>query len=409
MIIPSIDLMSGKAVQLRQGKEKVLEKDNIKELAEKFGIYGEIAVIDLDAALGKGNNAVIIKELCRTAECRIGGGIRNIETAKEFLRAGAKKIIIGTEANKEFLKQLPKDNVIVAIDTKDGLVATKGWTEKTDKTPFEVIKELEDYCSEFLFTNVNREGLMQGIDFEEVKKIKETTKNKITAAGGISSIEEIKKLEELGINSQLGMSIYTNKIDLTDAFVSLLDFEKNNSLIPTIVQEATGQVLMLSFSTKESLKKALEEGKGTYYSRSRNIIWTKGKISGNTQELMRVKYDCDRDSLLFIVKQKNAACHTGRYSCFGEKEFSINDTYEIIQDRIKNPKEESYTSSIAKDEEKIKEKIIEEANELIKYESRENLVWEAADLIYFVMMLLAKNNILFSEIKNELRGRMKCK
>lgn len=407
MIIPSIDLMRGKAVQLRQGKEKVLEKDNLKELAEKFGVYGEIAVIDLNAAFGKGNNTDLIKELCKIAECRVGGGIRTLKTAKAFLRAGAKKIIIGTKANKEFLKKLPKNKVIVAVDTKDGFVATNAWTEKTSRTPFDVIKELEPYCSEFLFTDVNREGLMKGIDFGKVKKLNETTKNKITVAGGISSIEEINKLEDLGINSQLGMSLYTGKIDLADAFISLLDFEKNDDLIPTIVQEETGQVLMLSFSTKESLKKAFKTRMGVYYSRSRKIIWAKGQTSGNTQKLVRVKYDCDRDSLIFIVKQKNAACHTGSYSCFGEKEFSIDDIYQTIQDRIKNPRKESYTSTIAKNETRLNEKLIEEANELVNYKNRENLVWETADLIYFVMVLLAKNNITLSEIKSELRGRMK--
>jgi len=221
MIIPSIDLMDGKAVQLKQGKEKVLERENVLELARDFSKYGELAVIDLDAALGKGNNSDLIKELCNKFACRVGGGIRTLEKAKEILNYGAKKIIIGTKATPEFLKQLPKEKVIVAIDTKDNYVVNKGWTKKTKKTPEEAIKELEPYCSEFLFTNVNKEGLMQGFDLDKVKELKKLTKNKITVAGGITTIEDIKKLEDLDCNSQIGMALYTDKINLEEAFNKL--------------------------------------------------------------------------------------------------------------------------------------------------------------------------------------------
>ncbi len=221
MIIPSIDLMDSKAVQLRQGKEKVLERKNVLELAKEFSKYGEIAVIDLDAAFGKGDNLELIKKLCKIAACRVGGGIRTVEKAREILDFGAKKIIIGTKASPEFLKQLPKEKLIVAIDTKDGYVVNKGWVNKTKKTPEEAINELERYCSEFLFTNVDKEGLMQGFDFDKAIKLKKLTKNRITAAGGITTNEDIIKLESLGFNSQIGMALYTGKIDLEKVFDKL--------------------------------------------------------------------------------------------------------------------------------------------------------------------------------------------
>ena len=226
MIIPSIDLMSGKAVQLRQGKEKVLEVEDVLSLAREFRKYGEIAVIDLDAAFGKGDNFELVKEICEIADCRVGGGIRSVEKGTELLKAGAKKIIIGTKATPEFLKQIPKDRVIAAVDTKDGYVVTKGWTSKTKEKPEELIKKLEPYCSGFLFTNVDKEGLMQGLDFSIVRKLRKLTKNSLTVAGGISSIEDIKKLEDLGADSQLGMALYTGKIKLNEAFISLLNFRK---------------------------------------------------------------------------------------------------------------------------------------------------------------------------------------
>ena len=407
MIIPSIDLMNGKAVQLRQGKEKVLERKNVLGLAKEFSKYGEIAVIDLDAAMSKGNNLELIKKICKIADCRVGGGIRTIEKANELLQAGAKKVIIGTKATPEFLKQLPKGRVIAAVDTKEGYVVAKGWTEKTKQKPEELIKKLEPYCSGFLFTNVDKEGLMQGIDFGIVKRLKAITKNNLTVAGGISSIEDIKKLENLGVDSQLGMALYTGKIKLNEAFVSILNFNKNKGLIPTITQDAKGQVLMLAFSNKESLLRTFKTGKATYYSRSRKKIWEKGETSGNYQQILRVKYDCDKDALLFIVKQKNVACHTGKYSCFDEKEFSFQELYDVISSRIANPKKSSYTSKISADEKKIKEKIREECREVLGYTDKGNLVWEIADLLYFIFVLMAKNGINLDNIKNELWRRRK--
>ena len=409
MIIPSIDLMNGKAVQLKQGRKKVLEKENVLKLAKEFSKYGELAVIDLDAALGKGNNFELISKICKIADCRVGGGIRSIEKANELLGKGARKIIIGTRALPEFLEKLPKKRVIIAIDTKDGCVVNEGWTRKTARTPKEAVAELENYCSEFLFTNVDKEGLMQGCDFTIVKELKKLTKNKLTVAGGITTLEEIKELKDLGANSQLGMALYTGKIKLNEAFISLLDFRKDNGMIPTIVQDERKQVLMLAFSSEDSLVKTFRTGRATYYSRSRESIWTKGETSGNFQEIIKVRYDCDRDTLLFTVRQKNAACHLGNYSCFGdgEREFCLEELYDVIRDRVRNPKRESYTSKISKVEKLIKKKIREESEEVLNYKDKENLVWELADLTYFLLVLMAKKNITINDVKSELWRRRK--
>jgi phosphoribosyl-AMP cyclohydrolase / phosphoribosyl-ATP pyrophosphohydrolase len=407
MIIPSIDLMDGKAVQLKQGKEKILERGNIIELAKDFGRYGEVAVIDLDAALAKGDNLDLVKNICKIADCRVGGGIRSLEKANELLTAGAKKIIIGTKANKEFLKNLPKERIVVAIDTKDGFVVNKGWTNKTKKKPKDVILELEGYCSEFLFTNVNKEGMMKGLDFKIVESLRSLTKNKITVAGGITTNEDILKLEGLGVNSQIGMALYTGKIKLDKAFVSILDFDKCDGLVPTIVQDNSGQVLMLAYSSKDSLLESFGKRRATYYSRSRERLWTKGETSGNFQELITVKYDCDKDCLLFIVKQNNVACHEGKYSCFGNRNFGLGELYEVICDRIENGNKESYTAKISANEQEIKKKIVEEANEVVNYTSKDNLVWEIADLMYFVIVIMAKNEVLLDNVINELSRRKK--
>ncbi len=218
MIIPSIDLMDGKVVQLEQGKKKKIELNNAVEIAEKFKKFKEVQVIDLDAAMGNGNNKKIISELCQIVNARVGGGIRNSVIANEIMDMGAKKIIIGTKANRDFLQKLnefiPKEKIICAIDAWKTKIVINGWKEKTNKSIFEKVKEIEDYCSEFLFTAVEKEGLMKDIDFDTVKKLCQLTENRIIYAGGVSTNQEIKMLEELNVDCVIGMAIYTNKIEV---------------------------------------------------------------------------------------------------------------------------------------------------------------------------------------------------
>ncbi len=408
MIIPSIDLMNGKAVQLRQGMEKVLEREDVLELARYYGRFGEIAVIDLDAAVGNGNNEELIAKICKIASCRVGGGIRDVDKAKKMLALGAKKIIIGTAANEEFLSKLPKDRVIVAIDAKDGLVATHGWTKTVSATPMEFVRRFNNYCSGFLYTIVEKEGMMAGTDIEAIKQIRSATTKELVAAGGISTVEEIVELQKMNVSTQLGMCIYTGKVALEEAFVKCLDFEKRFGYLPTIVQDYdTKQVLTLAYSTPESVFQALKTGKGTYFSRSRKQIWVKGETSGNTQELVTARFDCDMDALLFIVKQKGNACHLGRYSCFGDKDFTINELYNLLIDRKRLLPDNSFTTKLFKDEFYLKRKIMEEAFESVNFENGDGLEWEAADLTYFMLTFMAMHNVTPQDILNNLASRTK--
>lgn len=409
MIIPSIDLMNGKAVQLKQGKEKVLEREDVLELAKYYSRFGEVAVIDLDSAFGNGNNNEdLIKQICKIAPCRVGGGIRTVEKAKRLIANGAKKIIIGTAASEEFLKQLPKDRVLVAIDSKNGKVTTHGWTVESDKTPIDYINRFDDLCCGYLYTVVEKEGMMGGCDFDSIQEVRSATKKEFVAAGGISTIEEIVKLNQLHISTQLGMCIYTGAVQLEDAFVECLDFEKQNGLIPTVVQDVTTkQVLMLAYSSKESLKKSLKEGLGTYFSRSRSELWTKGLTSGNTQELINAKFDCDFDSILFKVKQKGNACHLDRFTCFEGKEFNMEALYELLKTRLEDMPENSFTTKLFRNDFLLKRKIMEESFEVVNFEQGDGLGWEVADLAYFVMTFMVKNGISLEEIKNNLASRTK--
>ncbi|OGH98101.1 MAG: hypothetical protein A2287_01875 [Candidatus Melainabacteria bacterium RIFOXYA12_FULL_32_12] len=408
MIIPSIDIMDGKAVQLKQGKQKILEREDIFELAEYFGRFGEIAVIDLDAAMGKGSNLEIIKKLCKMVPCRVGGGIRSVEKAKEILSYGATKIIIGTKASEYFLSLLPKDKVIVAIDANKGKIVNEGWMNETNATPADFVKRFDTLCSGYLYTIVEKEGTMTGTDLDAIKQVRAITNKELVAAGGISSIDEIVELDKINASCQLGMSIYTGKINLSDAYCAILDFKKGNGLIPTIAQDINSkQVLMLAYSNKESIKKSMETGLATYFSRSRNALWTKGDTSGNTQKLITAKYDCDKDALLYTVDQKGVACHTGRYSCFEDKEFNLKSLYNVLMERLKNLPEGSYTAKLFEDEMLLKRKINEEAFEVIHSRTKDELTWEVADLLYFVLTLMVKNDVTIDDLLDQLESRRK--
>lgn len=409
MIVPSIDLMDGRAVQLKQGKEKVLEREDVFELAKDYAKYGDVAVIDLDSAMGKEtDNEELIKKLCKIAPCRVGGGIRSAEKAKRLLAYGAKKIIIGTAASEELLSQLPKDKILVAIDSKNGKITTEGWTKELETTPFDYIKRFDDLCSGYLYTVVEKEGMMQGCDLSSIEEIRKATKKELVAAGGISTVEEIFKLNRMNISTQLGMCIYTGAVKLEEAFSACLDFDKQNNLIPTIVQDVDSkQVLMLAYSTPESLKKTFDTGLATYYSRSRDELWTKGLTSGNTQEFLTARFDCDQDTLLFKVKQKGNACHLDRFSCFGDKEFNVEELYKVLQSRKEELPEKSFTTKLFKNEFFLKRKIMEEAFEVVNFEQGDGLEWEVADLAYFVLTFMVKNGVTVDEIVSNLASRAK--
>ncbi len=230
MIIPSIDIMDGKVVQLRQGIDKVYENSDIDKLIENYQIFPEINVIDLDSAMGKGCNKELIKRICKKIDCNVGGGIRNTQIAQEYIDAGAKSIIVGTKANKEFLSQLPKEKVIVALDVKQGKIAVKGWQELEEENIYEKLVELEPYCKKYLVTNVDVEGLNSGTNLNFFESLVGKTKNDIMVAGGITTIDEIKYIHKLGLNQVLGMAITSGKLNIIDCYIEIMDFEKTRRI-----------------------------------------------------------------------------------------------------------------------------------------------------------------------------------
>jgi phosphoribosylformimino-5-aminoimidazole carboxamide ribotide isomerase len=221
VIIPCIDLMDGKVVQLIQGRQKALEGGSPIEMLHRFAAFPQIQVIDLDAAMGKGSNDDLVELLAARAVARVGGGVRSAERARGLVEQGAYRVIVGTAAFdrpllKEIADAVTPDRLVIALDSRAGKVVVRGWQEATEFTAEEVILQLEPYCSGFLCTYVDKEGLMQGTDLEWFRRLRAVTKHEITAAGGITTIEEIRELSNLGIHAALGMSIYTGRLNLEE-------------------------------------------------------------------------------------------------------------------------------------------------------------------------------------------------
>ena len=431
MVISSIDLKNGHVVQLKNGKELVLQRDDADALIAQFDMFGEVAVIDLDAALGnidaKGNteNTHLLKSLLHRGNVRTGGGIRSVKRAKELISLGAEKVIIGSAAwksnpvagesvlNEEFLNELAaaigKDRIIISVDAINGKIAVKGWTETVDIPLVEGAKQAEKFCSELLFTCVEKEGCMQGTNMDYVRALREAVKCRVVVAGGVSSVQEIKELEKLHCDVQLGMALYTGKVDLKEAFVECLDFEKS-PLIPMIAQSVNGEVLMQGYVNAEAVRKSFDCGRLTFWSRSRNELWTKGDTSGNVLQVVRMRADCDRDCILATVLPTGPACHTGSWTCFSsavDEKSSMGRLYNVIADRFANPKPGSYTATL--DNKRVREKVEEEAEELCEAEGKEEVIWEAADLLYFVNVLMYKEGVSWKDVYDELDRRHKEK
>jgi phosphoribosylformimino-5-aminoimidazole carboxamide ribotide isomerase len=218
MILPCIDLMGGKVVQLVQGREKALEGDTPLAMLERFAAFPQIQVIDLDAAIGSGANDDLVELLTSRATCRVGGGVRSPERARKLVDQGAYRVIVGTAAFTPALEEIcgaiGRERVVVALDSKDGRIVVKGWRERTEFTAEEVLKRFEPYCAGFLCTYVDKEGMMQGTDLDWFRRLRAATNHEITAAGGITTVEEIRELHRLGIHAALGMAVYTGKLSL---------------------------------------------------------------------------------------------------------------------------------------------------------------------------------------------------
>ncbi|HWR34937.1 MAG TPA: HisA/HisF-related TIM barrel protein [Clostridia bacterium] len=222
MLIPSIDLMGGKVVQLVQGARMALEFDNFEYWIERFLPYPMVQLIDLDAAMGRGENRRLVEYFADRLPCQVGGGIRSVEAVQQMFRSGAKKVIVGSallkngsvdlRIAKEMAHAAAAERLIFAVDSREGYVAIKGWREGTRLTPDQMMCETEPYCGGFLYTHIDTEGTMTGIPIDVVRRLKQSTRRKLIAAGGIRSMDDVNELDSIAVDAVVGMALYTGKL-----------------------------------------------------------------------------------------------------------------------------------------------------------------------------------------------------
>lgn len=233
MLIPSIDLKDGKVVQLVQGERLALARDDLETWIDRFRLFPRVQLIDLDAAMGSGTNDALLRTVCAQLPCQVGGGVRTPERAQELFRAGARKVIVGSAlfqpdragrtgrpniaAAAAFAERVGVDRIIAAVDSKGGRVVIHGWKTPLTLTAVEAVQALEPYCSEFLYTHVDTEGLMGGIPLDAVMAVRQATTRRLIAAGGIRSQAEVDALDQAGVDAVVGMAIYTGAMDVGKA------------------------------------------------------------------------------------------------------------------------------------------------------------------------------------------------
>jgi phosphoribosylformimino-5-aminoimidazole carboxamide ribotide isomerase len=237
VLIPSIDLMDGKIVQLVQGDKKALEFGNFEDWVTRFSSFSLVQLIDLDAAMGREPNAGLIEFFVKRLPCQVGGGIRSINAARKMFDLGASRVILGSsliqngEINVAFAKQLAAvfgaDKLVFAIDARGGKVAIRGWREITSISPLDMVKALDPFCGAFLYTHIDTEGLMVGLPLEPVRELRQATTGQLIAAGGITTQEEIEQLHHMGVDAVVGMALYTGRFSETVSSISQPDTISN--------------------------------------------------------------------------------------------------------------------------------------------------------------------------------------
>ncbi|MCR9243875.1 MAG: phosphoribosyl-ATP diphosphatase [bacterium] len=403
MIVPSIDLQGGRAVQLVGGEELAIDAGDPQPWLERFALAGDVAVIDLDGARGEGDNRELARALCDRADVRVGGGIRSYETACSWLDAGARQIILGTAATPELLGRLPRERVLVALDEKGGEVVTHGWRTSSGTQLLERIAQLRSSCAGFLVTFVEREGRLGGTDLERAKATVEAAGDcRVTIAGGVTTAAEIAELDRLGADAQVGMALYRGDLELGDAIAAPLTSDRSDGLWPTVVTDELGTALGLAWSSARSLRRAIAARRGVYESRKRGL-WEKGATSGNHQELLRVELDCDRDAVRFVVRQHgNGFCHLDTRTCWGEDRGLARLARRLAARRDAAP-DGSNTARLLRDPALLASKLREEAEELGATDA--DVVHEAADLLYFTLARLAAADASLAHVARELDRR----
>jgi phosphoribosyl-ATP pyrophosphohydrolase/phosphoribosyl-AMP cyclohydrolase len=381
-----------------QQKNKNLENlKNVKSIENqknqsgvkaKLRIIQKISWVDENALFGKPALCLMGKQKALNQNSRVGINKKYSALAEEYFC-------------KKFLeKNLLEKNSLKQNNSEESFPKTKlyfnGATEEA------ALVGLVDFVVDIVYSgnSAKEAGL------EIIEKILESD---VVLIGGEKMTEKENEVEVCASKIVSSSNIVSSEFAIeNENLLNEVNFQKMNNLIPTIIQEEDGKIISLVYSNKESLEKSIQTKKVWRFSREQKKVMMKGATSGNEQEIISIKTDCDNDALLFKVKQKGIGCHKGNYTCFNEeKEFSLKALYNKILERKNNPQIGSYTKKLFDDELLLKRKLVEESAEVITAKDKENLIWECSDLIYFLFVIMAKNEITIEDIEKENKKRDK--
>ncbi len=422
--IPSIYLKNGRATR-SLSSFSVLSEDPVA-LAISYCESGADGLLIFDQSIKDDEHETslgIIREICQSASCPIigAGHIRRMEDVKKLLYAGCSMAALNyarkdnIELTKEVSEKFGRERIAVCYRAADSLTLYKDLIIQyvdelilIDETKIRKALEIKEIPSILCLPEISLDKVIEFLSLDNVCGI---TGNAVS--DNVTSLRTLKRLcAENGINVMLGSAKY-----------SWNDFRKNNDgLLPVVTQEdSTGEVLMVAYMNEEAYNMTVETGRMTYYSRSRQELWVKGLTSGHFQYVRSLTADCDMDTLLARVDQVGAACHTGSHSCFFNTDLIIDtekknnpqkvlsDVYNVIADRRAHPKEGSYTNYLfEKGIDKMLKKLGEESTEIViaaKNTDNREVVYEIADYLYHLMVLMAQKNISWADVTDELARR----
>ncbi|MDY0000151.1 MAG: phosphoribosyl-ATP diphosphatase [Polyangia bacterium] len=407
MIIPALLLSSGRAVVLEaDGGDRVLPEPPLG-LARVLSRYGELAVLDLDAERGTGDNLELLCQICRKAECRAGGGIKDEARGDALLRAGARSIMVGVDTGEELLSRFPRRKVLVVMDIQAGRVVRKGSQGDSLSDPVELAVRMRGSCGGFVYSLAGNRSSMEPSEMERLEALRSRLPDhSLTVVGGVRRSEDVRSLDHLGVDAQVTFGESAEELDLAECLAAVPDFDKAGGLLPVIVQDAAGQVVALHQTNQEGLIASLRTGQATYWSRVRGGLWIKGEGSGTPQDLLTIRISGNRDALLYAVEQTGAADSRGRYSAFDEMSYNLHRLEQVLRKRlVADDPRRSYSSAMLADREGVRRQILEEARALGASKTLEEVRWETADLIYYLLLNLVQEGLSLDDILRELRGR----
>jgi phosphoribosyl-ATP pyrophosphohydrolase/phosphoribosyl-AMP cyclohydrolase len=410
VIIPSIALQAGRVLETGLADTTPRDASEPAAVARRLAVAGELAVTDVDAALGRGHNRTRIEELLTIAPCRVGGGIRDMGTAEYWLDKGATRIVVGTAATPELLRQLPRGRVLAALDVAPtGEVLVDGRRRGSGYSARAAVDRLRDGVAGFVLTLLDRPSGLAPDARDLIDLIgglvRAAHPARVTLAIPALDASEVAALDALGVDVQVGQALHDGTLQLADAITASLRSPPPEGLWPTVVCDEHGVALGLCYSNAASVREALRVRRGIYASRHDGRLVTHGDGGANWQDLLRVEADAARETLRFTVRQHGGGfAEPDRWTSWGPGQ-GLPALARRLMDRVGFAPVGSYTRRLLDDPKLLRAKLLEEARELAQARGADEIVWEAADVFYFTMVSLARAGVPLADVGQELDRR----